>query len=139
MGNHVFICYSRKDEEFVIKLAKNLKRQGVPVWLDQWDIPYGANWNRTIEMALIDCARLLVVLSPASVDSDEVQSEWLTAIDEKKVIVPILYQTCRMPFRLKPIQYINFTLRSPDDIAALNDVLAALGKQESTLSRSVEI
>jgi tetratricopeptide (TPR) repeat protein len=130
MGDHVFICYSRKDKDFVIKLAKNLKSQGVHVWLDQWDIPHGANWNRTIEKALIDCASLLIVLSLASVESDAVQSEWLTALDDKKVIVPILYQRCRIPFRLKPIQYIDFTSRSSDDIAALNDVLVALGKRE---------
>ena len=55
MGDHVFICYSRKDEDFVLKLATNLKNQGVPVWLDQWDIPSGANWNRTIEKALNEC------------------------------------------------------------------------------------
>ena len=34
MGNHVFICYARKDSEFVLELATNLKKQGVPVWLD---------------------------------------------------------------------------------------------------------
>jgi tetratricopeptide (TPR) repeat protein len=139
MGNHVFICYSRKDEDFVIKLATNLKRQGVPVWLDQWDISSGANWSRTIERALNECARLLIILSPASVDSDEVQSEWLAALDEKKVIVPILYKTCHVPFRLKPIQYIDFTSRSADDIAALDSVLVALGIAENTLSRSAEI
>jgi tetratricopeptide (TPR) repeat protein len=139
MGDHVFICYSRKDEEFVIKLATNLKRQGVPVWLDQWDIPHGANWPREIDRSLSDCARLLLVLSPASVDSDEVQSEWYTVLDEKKVVVPILYQKCHIPFRLKPIQYIEFTSRSPDDPSALNDVLIALGKEESTFSRPAEI
>jgi tetratricopeptide (TPR) repeat protein len=73
------------------------------------------------------------------VESDEVQSEWLAALDERKVIVPILYQKCRVPFRLKPIQYIDFTSRSSDDISALNDVLIALGKTESTLSRPAEI
>ena len=128
MDNRVFICYSRKDEDFVLKLATNLKRQGVPIWLDQWDIPAGANWNRTIEKALNECTRLLLVLSPSSVESDEVQCEWLSALDEKKIVVPILYKPCRMPFRLKPIQYIDFVSRSPDDIAALNDVLVALGK-----------
>jgi hypothetical protein len=127
MGDHVFICYSRKDEDFVIKLATNLKQQGVPVWLDQWDIPSGANWNRTIENALNECTRLLAIISPSSVDSDEVQSEWLSALEEKKIVVPILYQPCRMPFRLKPIQYIDFTSRSLDDEKSLEQILNALG------------
>jgi len=132
MGNHVFICYSRMDEEFVLKLAKNLKLQGVPVWLDQWDIPIGANWNRTIERALNECTGILVVLSPSSVDSDEVQSEWLSALDEKKFVVPILYQPCRIPFRLKLIQYIDYTSQSLDDEKSLEQILDALGMAKST-------
>ena len=128
MSDHVFICYSREDEDFVIKLAENLKSQGVSIWLDQWDIPAGANWDRTIEKALKECAHLLLVLSASSVKSDYVQGEWLSALDEEKVVVPILYQPCDLPIRLKPIQYIDFTLCSPDDLTALNDVLVALGK-----------
>jgi hypothetical protein len=43
MGDRVFICYDREDEEFVLKLAASLKNRGVPVWLDQWDIPSEAD------------------------------------------------------------------------------------------------
>ena len=131
MSDHVFVCYSRKDEDFVLKLAENLKRLGVPIWLDQWDIPTGANWSRTIESALKECARLLIVLTPSSVESDEVQSEWLSALDRKKIIVPILYKDCQMPFRLKPIQYIDFTKRVPDDREALEQILKALGMNDA--------
>ena len=132
MGDHVFICYARKDEGFVLKLAANLKGRSVPVWLDQWDIPLGANWNKTIDKALSDCAYLLVVLSPESVDSVEVQSEWLKALAEKKIIVPILYQSCLIPRQLFLFQHADFTSRSPDDETALNDILVALGIKAST-------
>jgi hypothetical protein len=102
--DNVFICYSRKDGDFVLKLAANLKSRGVPIWLDQWNMSYGANWNRAIEKALEESTRLLLILSPSSVESDEVQCEWLSAIDEKKVVIPILYQPCHIPHRLKVIQ-----------------------------------
>ena len=124
--DHIFICYSRNDENFVLKLAKNLKRKGIPVWLDQWDIPYGADWNRTIDETLKECTRLLLILSPSSVGSDDVQGEWLSALDEGKAIVPILYQSCRIPVRLKSIQYIDFTSRSPDDKKAIEQIIKAL-------------
>jgi hypothetical protein len=131
MSDFVFICYSRKDEDFTLKLAANLKREGVPVWLDQWDIPSGANWNRTIEKALKECTHLLVILSRSSAESDEVQSEWLSALDEGKLVVPVLYQPCQIPFRLKSIQYIDFTSRSPDDKESLGQILKSLGAIES--------
>jgi len=43
MADHVFICYAREDQDFVVKPAANLKERGVPVWLDQWDIPASAD------------------------------------------------------------------------------------------------
>jgi hypothetical protein len=139
MGNHVFICYSREDDEFVLNLATNLKSRGVPVWLDQWDIPGGADWDLTIDKALDDCAHFLIILSPTSVGSKEVRSELRTVIEANKPIVPILYRSCRIPRQLRLIQYIDFTSLSPDDVAALNAVLAALGKAENTLLGPEEI
>jgi tetratricopeptide (TPR) repeat protein len=127
MGNHVFICYDREDEEFVLKLVDSLKKRGVPVWLDQWDIPSGADWDLTIDNALYDCSQFLIVLSTKSVESLEVRSELRTALDEKKPIVPILYQSCRIPRQLRLIQRADFTSCSPNNIAALDQVLRALG------------
>jgi len=127
MGDHVFICYARQDQEFVLKLAANLKERGVPVWLDQWDIPASADWDLTIDDALYDCARFLIVLSPAARASREVRGELRTALDEDKPIVPVLYQTCRIPRQLRLIQYVDFTSRGPDNEIALGEALRALG------------
>ena len=69
MGNHVFICYARKDSDSVLKLAKNLKSRGVSVWLDQWDVDPSEDRDRAIDTAIRDCAKFLIVLSPAAVDS----------------------------------------------------------------------
>jgi hypothetical protein len=126
MGDYVFVCYARNDEEFALKLAANLKSLGVPIWLDQWDIPAGDNWDQKIEEGLRKCTHLLLILSPASVKSVEVVSEWSWALNENKVIVPILYQPCEIPFRLKPIRYIDLTSRSPDNQDALDKILGAL-------------
>ena len=40
-----FICYPRKDAEFVIALVKDLKRTGIDVWTDQLDIPAGVGYH----------------------------------------------------------------------------------------------
>jgi hypothetical protein len=126
MGDYVFVCYAREDEDFVLKLAANLKSLGDPIWLDQWDIPTGDNWDRKIEEALRECTHLLLILSPASVKSVEVVSEWCWALKEGKVVVPILYQPCEIPFRLRSLQYIDLTSRSPDNRDALDQIQRAL-------------
>ena len=46
MGEYVFISYAREDDDFVLKLATELKDRGISVWLDQWDIPAGADWDQ---------------------------------------------------------------------------------------------
>ncbi|MCJ7443078.1 MAG: hypothetical protein MUO26_00855 [Methanotrichaceae archaeon] len=63
----------------------------------------------------------------------------LKALKDGKIVIPMLYKMCSIPYRLTPIQYIDFTSRSPDDNVALNGLLVALGMAESTLPRSAEI
>ena len=131
MGDHVFICYARADQYFVSRLAANLKDRGVTVWLDQWDIPYGADWDQAIDLALLNCARFLIVLSPASVASKQVRGELQTALDANKPIVPVIHSECQVPRSLRLTQYINFMARDPDDETALSQVLSALRGSES--------
>ena len=128
MSDHVFVCYAREDEDFAFKLAANLKNQGVPIWLDQWDILTSEDWDQTIDKALYGCKYFLIILSSTSVDSKEVRSELRTALDENKTIVPILYQSCQIPRQLKLIQYTDFVSRRHDDEEALGQVLRALRK-----------
>ena len=104
----VFFSYSRDDAEFVLKLATDLRSAGVDLWIDQLDIPAGAEWDRSVEDALKACPCFLVVLSPTSVASQNVMDEASFAIEQDKMILPVLYQDCDIPFRLKRLQYIDF-------------------------------
>jgi WD40 repeat protein len=126
VSQRVFICYARVDQSFALPLAEQLKARGVSVFVDQWDIPAERDWDRSIDSALRECARLLIVLSPASVDSREVRGELRTALDLGKPILPVLYQPCEIPRQLRIVQFVDFTGRSPGDAAALNEVLRAL-------------
>ncbi len=136
MDDHVFVCYARVDEDFALKLAANLKNQGVSIWLDQWNISAADDWDRSIDKALYGCKYFLIILSSTSVDSREVRGELRTALDENKIIVPILYQPCQIPRQLKIIQYTDFVSRSPDDKEALGHVLRALGMAKNVPEKS---
>jgi C1A family cysteine protease len=106
---HIFISYAREDSEFALRLARDLRSKGVNIWLDQLDIPPGVRWDRAIEQALRTCDRLLIILSPASVASENVLDEVDFAFNRKKRIVPILYRPCEIPLRLGRLQHIDFT------------------------------
>jgi hypothetical protein len=103
-----FFSYARADSEFVLKLAEDLRSAGTNLWLDQLDIPAGARWDDTVEEALKAAPCLLVVLSRASVASNNVKDEISFGIENGNTIMPILYKDCDIPFRLKRLQYIDF-------------------------------
>jgi formylglycine-generating enzyme required for sulfatase activity len=126
MSDHVFFCYVREDEQFVLQLAGNLRVKGVPIWLDQWNIPPGADWDRSIDDAIYNCADFIIILSPQALESTEVRGELRTALDEKKHIIPVIRYACRVPRQLRTIQYIDFSSRDPDDQAALTRLLRTL-------------
>ena len=89
-----FFSYSRRDSEFVLKLAKDLKAAGAVVWLDQLDIKPGQHWDNAVETALANCPNMLLILSPSSVESTNVMDEVAFALAEQKLIIPVLIVTC---------------------------------------------
>jgi hypothetical protein len=88
--------------------------------------PGGGDWDRSIDDAIYDCGKFLIVLSPNSVESSEVRAELRTALDEKKPIIPVVQSACRMPRQLRTIQYVDFSSRGPNDEAALKQLLRTL-------------
>ena len=69
--NNYFLSYSRDDEEFALRFAKDLRERGVAMWVDQFDIRPSEHWDRAIERAVTNCRGLVVILSPRSVASDK--------------------------------------------------------------------
>ena len=121
---HTFLSYSREDSAFVVRLASDLRAKGAHVWLDQFDIPIGERWDNSIENALRGASRMIVVLSPTSVASPNVLDEVSFALEKGKTVLPVLSEACEIPFRLRRLQYVDFT---SDYDGALHRLLAALG------------
>lgn len=119
----VFISYARKDSDFVYTLAKELRRIGLDIWIDQ-DIDPGDNWDNSIEAALGQCEKMLLIVSPDSMRSDNVQDEWSYFLEEGKAVFPFIYQDCEMSFRLRRRQYITGTGDLLNDVSRIVDVLA---------------
>jgi hypothetical protein len=110
-----FISYSRADQQFAIRLTSELKTAGYSVWMDQFDIPTGARWDDEIEKALRESQIFLFIMTPASISSDNAKDEVGYAIDHDKYILPVLLEPCEVPFRLRRMQYVDFTRMSFDE------------------------
>jgi CRP-like cAMP-binding protein len=123
----VFLSYARADEAFVTRLANNLLKQQIDVWLDVFRREPGKSWARQIGEALDHCEMMLVVLSPTSVASENVDDEWNYCLDQKKPMVAVLHQPCKIPYRLSKLHYINF--HETDYDQALARLVATLNTQ----------
>src|ERR1700674_2763151 len=91
-----FFSYSREDSDFALRLAHDLRAAGSKVWLDQLDIHPGDRWDRSVEDALAECPRMLVILSPSSIASNNVMDEVSFALEEQKIVIPVLYRDCKI-------------------------------------------
>ncbi len=113
-----FISYSRANSDFAVRLASDLKAAGFDVWLDQLDIPTGARWDDEIEKALEKSNIFLIILSPESIESQNVKDEVGYAIDAGKSILPVLTRPCRIPLRLRRFQFVDFSNHPYEDSLA---------------------
>jgi hypothetical protein len=112
MSPQIFISYSHKDTDFASKVTKNLENEGYDIWLDHMDIQTGSRWDDEIVKGLDASQIFMVLLSNTSVASQNVKDEISYAIDHNKSIVPLLLESCEIPFRLRRVQYVDFTSRS---------------------------
>lgn len=85
---YVFISYSHKDKSYARKLANELTRHDVNVWIDD-RIDYGKQWPQAIQQSLEECEAVIVIMSTNAFNSNWVQSELVFAQSEKKVIFPL--------------------------------------------------
>ena len=105
----IFLSYARSDQEFALKLARDLIDAGADLFVDQFDIDVSDNWDASIEAALDACEDFVVLLSQASVASENVRDEINFALEESKRIVPVVSETCKIPFRLRRKQHADLT------------------------------
>jgi hypothetical protein len=104
----IFISYSRKDMDFVRKLAGDLEKAGYDVWWDITDLRGGDDWVRQIPEAIRLSQFFLVVLTPDSVESEWVRKEYTQALSLRKKIIPMMLVPGPVPFALNTINFINF-------------------------------
>jgi glycosyltransferase involved in cell wall biosynthesis len=77
----VFLCHAREDKDAVVRpLRQAFERAGISCWLDEAEIRWGESISQQIENGLSISRYLLVVLSPAFIETSYAQNEMRTAL-----------------------------------------------------------
>ncbi len=86
----VFLSYSRRDAAAASRLARDLEASGWDVWMDTEDIAGGESWRRSIVDALQSVHAVILVVSPNSMISSNVERELTIADDEGTPVFPVM-------------------------------------------------
>ena len=131
MGS-IFVTYSHHDRIFATRLADDLEKLGATIWMDVKNIPYGDKWRNSLQQGLKKCDTMLLVISPESMQSDQVEAEWGYFLDNKKRIIPLLYKTADIHYQLCILQYVDFCNQTYEDALHRLGQVLQLGKVGST-------
>jgi len=109
-----FISHASADKQIARRLALELSRAGVDVWLDEWEIKVGESISRKIDDALDKCRYVILLLSPTAVKSRWVEKEWRAAFWREtdsgdRVILPAVVQACEIPPLLRDKRYADLS------------------------------
>lgn len=109
----VFICHASKDKETVRRIARELERYGVRVWLDERELRVGDSLRERIEHALKNSDHVIIVLSRAALRrpwvTKEINAAFSLETDRKmNIVLPVLIDSCKVPLLLRDKLYADF-------------------------------
>ena len=140
----VFISHSSADKPFVFRLAFELLAEGVPVWLDSWEMGPGDPLIASLDTALDGSARVLVIESMHAAATEWVRYEVEKALAaeqrlRQRLVVPLRIDDSGGLDALKERVHINLREGAAfmDGVHALVDHLRSLGVPSEPSGRAV--
>ena len=89
---HIFISYSKKDEDkrnTLLNALKEIGFEGDKVWFDDSGLEYGDIWLTEIDNQLAQSFAVIVIVTKASRKSHSVTYEWARALGSSIPVIGI--------------------------------------------------
>jgi len=95
MSFDVFLSHNSKDKPDVERLGEALKKRGMTVWLDEWELRPGLSWQDALEEIVTNCKSAAVCVGDDGIgpwQDPEMKALLRRFVNEKKTgnIVPII-------------------------------------------------
>lgn len=110
-GSHmhpkVFLSHASEDKDrFVVNFARQLRENGVDVWLDQWEMKPGDSLvDKIFVEGLKDARAVIIVLSAISVQKpwvhEELNASIVNRISRGTRLIPVVIDECDVPESLR--------------------------------------
>jgi hypothetical protein len=130
----IFISHSSIDQEFSEQLCEFLRAVGHEPWLDSRNVEVGGNITREVQNMSRDSDFLVLLLTPASANSEWVEREWMVKYwqeteSRSTLIFPIMKEICDVPELLRSRQYADCTQDELRGITLLMQSLNGINRQ----------
>lgn len=126
---HVFLSYSREDQDAMTAVKQALLASGAAVWTDETLEPGTPVWQWAIEDRISTASCVVVLLSPAAKQSHWVRAEITRARFEQIDVVPLLVRGER------EADIVPLGLENANWIDIRRNRNAGLGRLVETVSR----
>ncbi len=93
----IFISYSSKDKEKADQLSELLASAGLSVWIDRQGIVGAEKWATEIVEGIRACNTFIILLSPNSIESENVLRELSLASEKRKRVLPVDLEAIVLP------------------------------------------
>jgi hypothetical protein len=125
----VFLSYHQADESFAESLSEELQQRGLRVWRDAEGLLPGDNWASAVAKALKTSKAMVVLISPASMQSKYVRNEIQYALGdlnyEHRIFPVLVHDTPDIPWILSRFEM----LKANRGAAKVGDAIADALKQ----------
>jgi hypothetical protein len=115
----VFLSYSHRDSLIAEQIRHSLEQHGFSVWIDRDSLGAGNDWQKSIQSGMDEAiARgfVLLLLSPASLNSEFVSSEIEYALSRLGNIIPVIVESIHpemtrpaISYQLRQLQWFDLT------------------------------
>jgi len=125
----IFISYNRNDKDFVDKLSRELIKNNIVVWRDEWQIEVGDSIINEIQKGLEKSSFICIVWSKNAAKSKWVEKELNAALikeieEDRKILLPIVIDDSKLPLLLKDKLYIDFRYSFQEGVKKLINAVA---------------
>lgn len=114
-----FVSYTGNDLAYATWVAEILEANNYTVVIQEWDFRPGDNFVSKINESLLECEKLLVILSESYIASKWCEAEWTAKMAEQinlneRRIIPIRIAPVNLTGLLSPIVYIDIVDKSEE-------------------------
>ncbi len=129
---HVFISHSRVNSNAAFRLCDELRNRGVDTWLDVRNLEPGAEWDKSVVLAIQEAAGFVFLIGPPGAGDRWQTFEWQQVVDHEyyldpsKPLIPVLIGQPDLPGFLKTRQTLDLGETSESYAQVADEVMKAL-------------